>query len=778
MKKLLAAMLMMLLCLCCIASAAEPAAYTCSPFTYRLLTDGTAEITGYTGEDVTLQIPDQLDGRTVSAIGAQAFRGNTHLSAVYIPACVGFIGEFAFSECHALISVSIGDQIAFVDTEKTLSETTFIQTVAIGMGAADHGSGLVSLSESIGTPYQPILKVRQVIEENTGRKAQGKPVINRTFACRIDQFLKSGFTLRMITTEELESLLAWEEETGIQLLYPLHKDINRGDANTWYNVDKRKRPTDAYAEDMVLTSAIQTDKNGEPVRWRKMYDSLLTVRLLNAAYYQYQYGHQAVYPTTDAPLFTPSSAAPAPDGLTIVDGAFSNCESLVAASLPENTQGNCERAFANLSYPTITVPYGTNADAACLGNYYLNNISYTQAEGLVAGADPTEYVSGDFHYRVLPDQSAMIIYCTDVNATVLVIPDELDGHRVTAISSAALRNCVKLTDIFIPAGVAKLNGGHFTGLSTLSAIHVAQDHPTLSAEGGVLFDKAGKTLLYCPESAFIGEEYKVPVGVTTIAGGAFRFSNLKAITLPDSVQTIGPLAFFWSPVLAHINIPDRVTSIGTAAFYFCRALTSISIPRGVTVIEDHLFDQCEALQSVKLPGTITRIGNMAFASCISLTDFDIPASVTSIGKQAFSSNARLTSITIPNGLEVIEPYTFIECRSLTEITIPGSVRRIGEMAFHSCRSLERIVVQPAGGNLPGIFSFLAPDRPTETEIGPLAFAECSSLTSITLPANITHIDPTAFNRTTPGPDAVFHAPSGSYVEEWCSIYGCICLNDQ
>lgn len=776
-SRLLAAVLLLTLCLtCALTCSAEAAAHTSGDYTYVLQQDGTAEITGYAGQENVLQIPDQLDGHTVSAIGAEAFAGHVNLSAVYIPACVGRIGDSAFSDCKALVSVSIGDQIAFVDMEETCSETQFIATAAIGMGAADQGSGKFSLSESLGTPYQPVVELRAVMEEDTGRTQKGKPVIQRTFACRVDQFLAHGFSFQTITMEELDALLAWEEQTGIQVLYPILEDNTKYDANIWYKADKRNRPADAYSEDMVMTSAIKLDENGEPVRWRLTGSASTpsaTIRVLNATYYHYQYGHAAVYPTLHAPLFTPSGAAPAPEGLTIGENAFCGCSSLTVISLPADTRHISETAFSMIfTYPQIIVPYGTDADAQCIGSYYLTHTRYAGEKGLTADADPAMYTSGDFQYHVLADQSAWIVYCTAHAATELTIPAELDGHPVTAMSPTALRDCTELTDVHIPAGLTELGGVHFTGITSLTAIHVAEDNPVLASMDGLLVDKTTMTLLYCPESAHLGEAYAVPDGIRTIGGGAFRWSNLLSIDLPDSVKTIEPLGFFWSPGLVSVTIPDSVTSIGDAAFYFCKSLTSIRIPRGVTVIEDHVFCDCGGLTSVELPGTITTIGNSAFRSCVSLTELDVPDSVTSIGEYAFAS-VRMTTFDIPDSIETIEPFTFQGCRALTEIFIPSSVRSIGDYAFYACEALESVTIQPAGIELPGFLSFLtASSSEKTTSIGEYAFGECYFLTSVTLPENVDFIADTAFNNQPPySYRLTFHAPADSYAQEWCRRLG-------
>ena len=74
-------------------------------FTYSVLSDNTAQITGYSGSDLDLTIPAELDGYAVSSIGYWAFRDKKTICSVYIPDSVTTISEQAFRRCIALRSV-------------------------------------------------------------------------------------------------------------------------------------------------------------------------------------------------------------------------------------------------------------------------------------------------------------------------------------------------------------------------------------------------------------------------------------------------------------------------------------------------------------------------------------------------------------------------------------------------------------------------------------------------------------------------------------------------
>lgn len=74
-------------------------------FTYTLLEDGTVTVDGYTGAPTKLEVPEQIDGYTVSAISNSAFTNKAELEKVILPETLRSIGEYAFYNCTGLKSV-------------------------------------------------------------------------------------------------------------------------------------------------------------------------------------------------------------------------------------------------------------------------------------------------------------------------------------------------------------------------------------------------------------------------------------------------------------------------------------------------------------------------------------------------------------------------------------------------------------------------------------------------------------------------------------------------
>ena len=80
-------------------------------YEYKLLENGTAEITKYNGASTTLSIPSTLGGKKVTSIGYKAFGSCKSLKSVTIPSSVSSIGGFAFVYCTNLASITIPNSV-------------------------------------------------------------------------------------------------------------------------------------------------------------------------------------------------------------------------------------------------------------------------------------------------------------------------------------------------------------------------------------------------------------------------------------------------------------------------------------------------------------------------------------------------------------------------------------------------------------------------------------------------------------------------------------------
>ncbi len=120
---------------------------------YSVGEDGLVTIEGYAGYASRLELPSEIDGKTVAYIADTAFFGNKTLSDVTVPSSVTVIGKSAFENCSALHTVVIEGALeignsAFRSCDR-LSEVSLPSTlISIGESAFE---GCIRL----GTVYIP-----------------------------------------------------------------------------------------------------------------------------------------------------------------------------------------------------------------------------------------------------------------------------------------------------------------------------------------------------------------------------------------------------------------------------------------------------------------------------------------------------------------------------------------------------------------------------------------------------------------------------------------------
>jgi hypothetical protein len=185
------------------------------------------------------------------------------------------------------------------------------------------------------------------------------------------------------------------------------------------------------------------------------------------------------------------------------------------------------------------------------------------------------------------------------------------------------------------------------------------------------------------------------------------------VQLPAGLENIGDYAFAGCG-LTSLIIPNSVTSIGRGAFYDTNEfadshkqknrIQTLVIPDSVTEIGVRAFENC-GIQTLTLGKGLTRIASDTFADN-RITALTLPASVKEIGAMAFKNN-QLTMLVIPNGVTCLWGSSFAD-NPLTSIVIPPSLAQYKESdgSFGSARGVRG------------------------------AFREVSTLTSITLPADV------------------------------------------
>jgi hypothetical protein len=182
-----------------------------------------------------------------------------------------------------------------------------------------------------------------------------------------------------------------------------------------------------------------------------------------------------------------------------------------------------------------------------------------------------------------------------------------------------------------------------------------------------------------------------------IGEGAFGNTDVKAFTLPSSIETMGDRCFEKCTLQATIAFEEisRLNGIGEQTLADC-ALTSITVSASVEEIDGSAFVRCP-IQEIRVAA-----GSRTFAV------------------QGF--------LTIGDGTQIVRYFGFLH-----RVMVPMNAELLRKSCFEYCRRLLRIAFE-AGSKL--------------REIGPCAICDCASLTGIEIPPSVEVIHEAAFKRGT------------------------------
>ena len=288
-------------------------------------------------------------------------------------------------------------------------------------------------------------------------------------------------------------------------------------------------------------------------------------------------------------------------------------------------------------------------------------------------------------------------------------------------------------------------------------------------------------------ASWVNEDDGIPYTYVILEDGTVEIRSYtghrRYITIPEKidgrvVSSIGDFAFAGETNLREVGLPSGLTHIGLSAFEGCSNLVSIYIPENVTEIEESAFAECVRLSTVAFTGQskLLTVGDGAFESCGKLRTIELPASLQSIKGTAFVDTSALTSIHVQSDnhyfksedgvLFDISGETLIAYPAAhgTTYAIPDGTKTVGAYAFYGAKviflelgNIESIEKQAFA--LSSVISVHIPDSVTYmgdgafmksaikeltigsglAEIAGGAFAYCTSLRSVYIPAGIIQI---------------------------------------
>ena len=123
-------------------------------------------------------------------------------------------------------------------------------------------------------------------------------------------------------------------------------------------------------------------------------------------------------------------------------------------------------------------------------------------------------------------------------------------------------------------------------------------------------------------------------------------------------------------------------------------ITRLTIPDSVAVISDYSLSYFSSLKTLRLPKGLRVLGVGACYGMDALEKLSIPAGVERIGAYAFYHCPRLKKVTCKgNELSVIDNRAFAKCTALPSVTLPASLQFVEDSAFLGCSSLKKVYLQ-------------------------------------------------------------------------------------
>ncbi|MBO7221672.1 MAG: leucine-rich repeat domain-containing protein, partial [Clostridia bacterium] len=499
-----------------------------------------------------------------------------------------------------------------------------------------------------------------------------------------------------------------------------------------------------------------------------------------------------------------------PDSVTTLgDLAFGYNPNLTVVTFGTNSQlteipGAC---FASTNLKSIVIPasvtrVGYEAFNACLN---LNDVDFANNSQLEVveeyafeGCKNLMFVNFGNNSKLTVIEQDAFIGCESLTSVTFGANSKLkninNAFRYSGIDeitipasvtdmAGAFRNCAKLRIVlFEPNSMLKNMRGAFVDCTILSNITIPEGVTDISNT----FCRSGLWSIY------------IPSGVTNISGAFVDCVSLRTVEISDGVKTIDG-AFKGCSNLYGITIPSSVNSMGDSTFENCTSLQHASIYAEATSIGSRMFAGCTELDWVSFGENIplTEICEEAFYGCTRLREIDLPNSISTIGEGAFNNCVKLQEIKIPDGVISLNQTIFGNCTSLTTVYISEGLEQIYGNVFAGCTGLTSFVVdennsyfKAIDGNLYNkngtyLYNYAIGKTDAHFEvpedvycIEDYAFAGCTNLTSIAIPAGMCTIYGTAIDDCTNLTDIYYDGfPSEWHrIEIWGAGFGDIFAN--
>lgn len=402
----------------------------------------------------------------------------------------------------------------------------------------------------------------------------------------------------------------------------------------------------------------------------------------------------------------------------------------------------------------------------------------TSLKAILVDAQNTHFISDDG-----------VLYTLDNGAAQTLIqypearPDKHYSVLNTAesVQSSSFMEATQLQSVYIPQSVRSLGSSAFYGSSVK---RVVIDEGLTTINDFVFGNCANLESVYLPST------------LTSIEQQAFyRTFSLSEITFAGSTPpTLSDYVFYATgydlenPVTVYVPAEHVANYSGFDwnSDYFTPAITQITpIESEVEFAVDSLnYTTTDALLNAKVSGvtsknlydpgippkvayqgnlcTVTTLGYTSLQNCTRMVRAEVPFTVTWMDDYSFYGCSNIKKLRLHEGLRQIDPFSISHINALTTLTIPSSTDSISGTFVNYSNALAQILVESGNSKYTSVNGVLyTKDRkrlvafphaltnsytvPSGTEvIGSSSFRGAASLDEVTLPASLKRIDGSAF----------------------------------